>query len=239
MFERLTAKRAEGRAADLNAGALVRALAAVAAVAIIAGCAARTDKMAVGAIPDDYRTNHPIVISEKDEVLDLPVAPSSRGATKQQRESLEGFLHRYDRSAKPVLTIVAPSGSANEMAARHVARDFARIARASGVPESRIAIAHYQASPQETIAPVRVTFKSMRAQAGPCGHWPEDALQTNENRHYANFGCAYQKNLAAQIANPADLLGPRKETEIDAENRGVVIQEYRKVPAGWSETIGF
>ena len=49
-----------------------------------------------------------------------------------------------------------------------------------------------------------------------------------ENKHYADFGCSYQNNLAAQIANPADLLGPRKLTEVDAEKRGVVIDEYRK-----------
>ncbi len=59
----------------------------------------------------------------------------------------------------------------------------------------------------------------MRAQTDKCGRWPEDILETSENKHYANFGCSYQNNLAAQIANPADLLGPRKQTPIDAANR--------------------
>ncbi|GAI42846.1 unnamed protein product, partial [marine sediment metagenome] len=36
-----------------------------------------------------------------------------------------------------------------------------------------------------------------------------------------------QNNLAAQIANPADLLGPRASTTIDAERRGKVIDAYR------------
>ena len=71
-------------------------------------------------------------------------------------------------------------------------------------------IASYQASPQEASAPVRVSFAAMRAQTDKCGRWPDDLLQTSENKHYANFGCSYQNNLAAQIANPADLLGPRK-----------------------------
>jgi pilus assembly protein CpaD len=52
-------------------------------------------------------------------------------------------------------------------------------------------------------------------------------LETSENKHYADFGCSYQNNLAAQVANPADLLGPRKQTEIDAENRDKVIDVYR------------
>ncbi|MCB8829257.1 hypothetical protein LJD47_30045, partial [Escherichia coli] len=40
-------------------------------VALLAGCADRGTT--VGSIPDDYRTNHPIVISEKEQVADIPV----------------------------------------------------------------------------------------------------------------------------------------------------------------------
>jgi pilus assembly protein CpaD len=68
----------------------------------------------------------------------------------------------------------------------------------------------------------------MTAQTNKCGRWPEDIADTTDNKHYANFGCSYQNNLAAQIANPADLLGPRKMTEIDAANRDRVIEVYQR-----------
>ena len=68
----------------------------------------------------------------------------------------------------------------------------------------------------------------MKAQTDKCGRWPADLVETSENKHYADFGCSYQNNLAAQMANPADLLGPRKSTDIDAENRGAVIDVYRQ-----------
>jgi pilus assembly protein CpaD len=203
-----------------------RLLFAAAAVALASGCAKR-DSVVVGAIPDDYRTNHPIVIAEKEEKLDLPIAASSRGATAPQLVSLEGFLAGYDRSAAPPLTIVKPSGSANAVAAADAAKDFAEIARSSGVPAHRIMIASYQASSDEVSAPVRVSFVAMRAQTGKCGRWPKDLLETSDNKHYANFGCSYQNNVAAQIANPSDLLGPRKQTPIDAANRGRVIDDYQ------------
>ena len=67
----------------------------------------------MGSVPEDYRTNHPIVIAERDEVLDLAVGAGERGATVPQLASLEGFLANYDRSAAPVLNIMAPSGAAN------------------------------------------------------------------------------------------------------------------------------
>ena len=202
---------------------------AVTAVAFLAGCAfQKRDSITVGAVPDDYRTNHPIVISEKEQILDLPVAAGDRGATAPQRASLEGFLAGYDRTAAPVLTIAAPSGSANGVAAAEAANDFAHVARKNGVPASRIMLASYQAGPEEISAPVRVSFQAMRAQTGRCGRWPKDILETSENKHYANFGCSYQNNIAAQIANPEDLLGPRKQTPIDPANRGVVIGDYQE-----------
>src|SRR5690606_20300418 len=97
---------------------------------------------------------------------DLPVGVSDRGATDAQRATLGGFLAGYDSSAAPPLTIIAPSGSANAVAAAEVAKDFAHIARKNGVPANRIMLASYQASPEEVAAPVRVSFVAMRAQTG-------------------------------------------------------------------------
>jgi pilus assembly protein CpaD len=211
---------------------------AVAALALLSGCAKR-DSITVGAVPDDYRTNHPIVIAEKEETLDLPVGASDRGATAPQRASLEGFLAGYDKSAAPVLNIIAPAGSANAVAAADAADDFAHIAKKNGVPASRIMLASYQASPEEVSAPVRVSFTAMRAQTDKCGRWPKDILESSENKHYANFGCSYQNNVAAQIANPADLLGPRKPYPIDAANRETVIGDYQAGESEFGENIDF
>jgi pilus assembly protein CpaD len=199
---------------------------AVAATALLAGCADR-DSITVGSIPDDYRTNHPIVIAEKDLKIDLPVGAGDHGMTRNQRETLLGFLDGYDRRAAPVLTILVPYGSVNEVAARAAGRDFARLAVASGIRKSRVVVTSYQARSAEASAPIRVVYTAVRAQTDKCGRWPADLADTTDNRHYANFGCSYQNNLAAQIANPNDLLGPRKQSEIDAENRSRVIGTYR------------
>jgi pilus assembly protein CpaD len=204
---------------------------AAAALGLLAGCAwGPRDSVVVGSIPDDYRTNHPIVIAEKDQVLDLPVGASDRGMTAGQRASLAGFFQDYDRSAAPPLSIMVPVGAANDVAASHAGNDFARLAQANGIPESRILVSSYQAPSPEISAPVRVAYTAMKAQTGKCGRWPGDLLETTENKHYADFGCSYQNNLAAQIANPSDLLGPRQQTTIDAERRSIVIDDYRNAP---------
>ena len=51
---------------------------------------------------------------------------------------------------------------------------------------------------------------------------------TSENKNYFNFGCASQQNLAAQIADPRDLLSPRGVDSIDAGRRTTVLDNYRR-----------
>lgn len=209
------------------------ALIVVAAASALSACASR-DSINVGSIPDDYRTNHPIMIAEKEFKLDLAVGSGDRGMTNAQKQSLEGFLAGYDRSAKPTLGIMKPVGSKNEYAADAAAQDFAAFARRNGVDGGRIVITAYDAGSPEISAPVRVAYINVAAQTGRCGRWPEDLANTADNKHYANFGCAYQNNLAAQVANPNDFLGPRKPSEIDAERRAIVIDDYRGAAGGWA-----
>ncbi|MCC7107572.1 MAG: CpaD family pilus assembly protein, partial [Chloroflexi bacterium] len=111
--------------------------------------------------------------------------------------------------------------------ASSAAEELAAIARRNGVSAERISIAAYQANAGETSAPVRVSYIALKAHTGKCGRWPADLAKTEDNKHDANFGCSSQNNLAAQIANPADLLGPRKRGDIDAANRSNAIDDYR------------
>ena len=203
-------------------------LLAALALVLVSGCTQHRDSITVGAVPDDYRTNHPIVIGEKEQVLDLPVGTGDRGITQSQRVALEGFLSGYDRSAAPVLKILAPTGSANGLAAAEASAGLARVAKAGGVPRNRILVATYQAGSPDVAAPIRISFTTVKAHVNKCGRWPADLGETSENKHYANFGCSYQNNLAAQVANPTDLLGPRKPGEINAENRTRAIEVYQQ-----------
>jgi pilus assembly protein CpaD len=202
-------------------------LAAIAAVALLAAGCATHDSVKVGSIPDDYRTNHPIVIGERDKTIDIPVGVADRGMTRVQRVALDGFIADYDRKAAPIVGIMVPHGSGNEAAASAVAADFVGRLRKAGVPEGRILHQPYDAARYGDSAPIRLSYAEMRASTGPCGRWPADMMENSENKHWANFGCSYQNNLAAQIANPADLLGPRQRGDIDAQNRSHAIDQYR------------
>jgi pilus assembly protein CpaD len=80
---------------------------------------------------------------------------------------------------------------------------------------------------------IRVNYPRMAAETGPCGLWPHDIGPTYDPIYWANkpawnHGCANQRNLAAQVAEPADLVQPRSETPVLAARRNTVTDKYRK-----------
>jgi pilus assembly protein CpaD len=205
---------------------------------LVSGCAlVKRDHIEVGSIPDDYRTNHPIVVGEATESIDIAVASGDYGMTRSQRDAVDGFMYRYDRSAAPPVMVMAPSGSANAAAATNVASDISRHLRKNGY--RNVEVVHYAANAPDVSAPIRVAYNVVKATTGQCGRWPDDLLATSENKHWANFGCSYQNNLAAQVANPNDLVGPRQPSEIDAENRSVAIDEYQTKETTFTQNIDY
>ncbi len=212
----------------------------VLALSLLSGCALMPKHhITVGSVPDDYRTNHPIVLSEQEEIFDVPVARSHRKLTTAQRGPIEGFMSGYTKNGSGPVRIVMPMGSANEAAASRIGGQIGRLLRKRGIPPSKISFSNYQVTSADAAAPVRITYTALSASTGQCGRWPDDLHKTSENKHYANFGCSYQNNLAAQIANPSDLLGPREPTGIDAANRGVVIDTYQNAEPVFDPTISY
>lgn len=200
---------------------------ALLSLSLLAGCAQRE---MTGSIPDDYRTNHPIIISEREQVADIPVGHADSKLSITQRSIVEQVVASYRANGSGMIHILLPAGSPNERAAARLRDDIAAVLRKGGVKPFNISSERYNAGASDT-APIRLSYSAMTASTHPCGRWPKDLLDTADNRHYANFGCANQNNLAAQVANPADLLGPRASSPIDAERRNIVIDDYRGVPA--------
>jgi pilus assembly protein CpaD len=84
------------------------------------------------------------------------------------------------------------------------------------------------------MATIRLNYPKISAVAGPCGLWPEDlgpSIKDKgyfENKPYYNFGCSYQRNMAAMIDNPSDLVQPRTETPAYTMRRTEGFEKYRK-----------
>jgi pilus assembly protein CpaD len=197
------------------------------AVILLQACGHPQDDLRTGGIPDDYRTRHPIQLAEVEQSIDIPVASGDRALPIGTQDVVSGFVSEYRTSGAGVLRIAYPSGSANAAAAQGLRRKFRQLVLQSGVASSRISEGTYTATGDDSVAPVRLSFRAIKASTGPCGQWPEDILHSPNNTNWENFGCATQNNLAAQIANPTDLVSPRAMTAIDAKRRTTVIELYR------------
>ena len=202
-------------------------VAASLAVAILSGCAGPRDQLTTGGIPDDYRERHPIVVTEAEQTVDIPVASSDRRLTIAQRELIRGFAQIYGSRASGPVYILSPEGSANAGAARALRGQVRAELASRGIASNKIINTTYAATGLLDAAPIRLSFTGTTAVTTQCGQWPKDISADFTNQNYYNFGCASQNNLAAQVANPEDFVAPRGMTPIDAERRNEAIKEYR------------
>ncbi len=201
----------------------------LAAAVGLGGCSAMTMSRheIVGSVPTDYRTDHPIVLTDALAILDVPAARSSVRLPDDARTNVVAFGQKFVVSGSPTIAIVIPRGSANQAAAQRIAGEVRYVLAASGVPTQMIDTRSYTALPRDTEAPVRIAYSRVVARTDQCGEWSDQVADTSENRNYENFGCATQQNLAAIVANPLDFAYPRATTPADAERRSNVLEKYR------------
>jgi pilus assembly protein CpaD len=214
-----------------RAALAARMLAAAAGCAILCGC----NTVQVAAVPDvptDYRMRHPIVIKEADRTMEVFVGNSRGALTPAQRASVLAFAQTWRNEATGGVVIDLPADTANARAAAESMHEIRSILAATGVPPHAIVVRPYHPGPRK-LATVRINYPRIAAEAGPCGLWTKDIGPSferdyNENQPYWNLGCATQRNLAAMVENPADLVQPRGETPPYAPRRSVVLDKYRK-----------
>lgn len=177
----------------------------------------------------DPEQRHPILVSQQPANLNIHVAASSSGLSPSQRGRLLDFVahFRASDSGNSRIVIAAPGGSANEGAAMIAADQARQIMLDSGFSDSTIAVEAYQGGAGD--APLRISYMRYVAEGPECGDdWSQNLARNYSNTPYPNMGCAGQKNLAAMISNPADLLGPRTMGPREADRRNTAQSKYIK-----------
>jgi pilus assembly protein CpaD len=199
-------------------------VAAAAAIGLSLGACARQDRMVTGSIiPTDVRARHPIVLANAPQTLDLFVSGEAALDVRQKQDVVD-FAKSYVASGSGPIQILVPRGTGQEARAQNMAGAVRATLVAGGV-RGHIDVSSYAVADPRLAAPVRVTFAALEARADRrCGEWPDDLGASGssggwDNRPYYNFGCAYQQNMAAQIADPRDLVRPRHLEPADSPMR--------------------
>ena len=174
----------------------------------------------------DPAQRHPIMVTQAPTNLDVEVSRGRPGLAPEQRASVIDFLRRYKReSTTGKLVISAPGGAPNEVSVVQAAGIVKGLARSEGIAWNEIRVEPYGAEEGNPQPPLRLSFVRHSAEAPDCGRFPANLAEEAKNLPYANLGCASQRNLAAMVANPQDLLGPRTETTARNANRRDVIMD--------------
>jgi pilus assembly protein CpaD len=218
-------------------GVSIRILTVLMAGSMLSGCYAAANGPyspipPTASYPNDYRKRHAIAIREGNRVVEVFIGRDRSPLNASQRADVASFAHVWKGESTGGIMISVPYGTPNGRASSEAAREVRSLLVASGIPNNLIGTRSYQPEDPAKLSVLRLSYSKMVAEAGPCALWPRDLGPTydtshNENQQFWNLGCANQRNLAAMVANPADLVQPRGESPSWTSRRTVVFEKYR------------
>ena len=167
----------------------------------------------------------PIEVREHPEELRL--ASHIQGLSANQTAALDAFIGHWSGVQGGDVLVKSPSNGGDPQAIYRTTVDARDYLLAHGVDPARVRIVGYDAG-GDRAAPVVLGYAAYVAKGPKCGQDWENLTATKDNREYNNFGCAVSANLAAEIANPGDLLQPRTMEPADAARRQTVLDRYRQ-----------
>jgi len=161
----------------------------------------------------------PVVTEAPDQIL---LATHATGLSAAQTAAVDALVTRWrDSGGGPIL--IHPPAAGGAEAYRMASAVESRL-ESQGVREEQIRVEQGDDSAGGAIT---VAFSHYRADGPRCGRDWTSFTHSSDNAVNGNFGCATTANLAAMIANPADLAAPRPIDPADAGRRENVITKYR------------
>jgi len=196
----------------------------ISTAALAAACASAPkpvgDSPRAGRLPTEQYSA--TVTSHPDQIL---LAPHAEGLSPPQLSALSELVGRWRDTGNGPIEIQAPSHGGGE--AYRAATIIQAELMALGVGEERIVVAGYDGDDKPG-EPIVVGFDHYVAKGPDCGRNWDNFTSTITNGPDSNFGCAVTANVAAQIANPADLAGAQPQSPGDSARREVVLGKYRQ-----------
>jgi len=153
----------------------------------------------------------------------IALAVHEDGLSDRQKAALADLAGRFAQARADVIRIEAPAG--DDPVSAQAAWKTRDVLMSLGVPAEQLRVVSYAApSPR---APVLAGFETLRASIPNCAAAQSGRVSNFSNQPSSAFGCAVTANLAAQIANPRDIVAPAALAAADTARRGKVFDTYR------------
>ncbi len=204
--------------AMMRDGALWAALAAGLA---LSGCAADTNPQNLSLTPTEH---YGIAVTSHPEQIALGLHAS--GLSTAQMAALGQFVSRWRDDGGGTVSVRAPLAIGDAATGRRMQTQTAAYLTKLGVPQERVQMAGYDAR-QASGAPLLASYERFSSQGPNCSGGWSDLTATGHNSTFSHFGCAVTANIAAQLADPRDLIAPAVMTAADGPRRATVLKKYR------------
>ncbi len=190
----------------------------------LAGCESYSPYLKTGKAD---RPDWSVQVVETTETLEVLPQAGVRGLPGYERLQVEGFVADYKARGRrhgPLILALPVNGPGMDTA-RFTADAVREAAAAYGVFDVSLSEYDSAGSPDAPLVLAYATFEAVAPDCPSLATVNLAAMYTNDP--HPAFGCATASNLAAMVADPADLLGTRRFDPADTARRAVVLQKYR------------
>jgi pilus assembly protein CpaD len=203
--------------------AAIRSLIVISIAALACGCASTAKPKKIDTVAARLPTEQwSITVSPSED--DVLLAPHEDGLSNAQQAALVDLVGRWREGGGGPVMIKEPTGGQGQ--SYRAAAEIQDALESLGVDAGQISIGGYDAGPRPG-APIVVGYTRYEARGPECGREWKSFTHSFDNKPNSNFGCANTANIAAMIANPADLIAPRASDPADAGRRETVLTKYR------------
>jgi len=198
---------------------------AAALTAAVAACAAAPPAQVPGSLAVSATEQYALATKTAPDRIALAI--HAQGLSPNQQVVLGDFLRRWRESGEGSIEIGAPGSGADPVLARRTADAVYAFLTRLGAPASSLTIVGYDPAGSPN-PPVYARFSALQGEVFDCSKTWDNLTSTGDNRESTHFGCAVTSNMAAQVADPHDLVRPASSDQPDQNGRAVVLAKYRK-----------
>jgi len=166
-------------------------------------------------------------VTKRTEFLEVAIHPELSELPDAERARIRAFVSTYAQRGHGPLVMSMPAASANPQLAVTAVAEARAIAWERGIEYDEISGTSHGAG-EVYSQPMILAFQVYQAVAPECQQKSElDFADASSNNPLPTLGCSVRTNLAAMIADPADLLGSRALEPADMDRRTVILEKFR------------
>lgn len=173
----------------------------------------------------DYTLQHPLKVETRTALLILEPAPGGR-VKPMDLPAIKEFSRDFGNKAAGGITVRIGATTTADPLAQAFANDVVQVLSSLDVPATAIRLSYATDPNSAKYGRAVMEFPIYVALVDECGTWKDRPEFTPLNENTYNYGCSMQRNIAAMVVNPRDLVDAAESTGRLAARSDNVVGKY-------------